>query len=181
MRQVVTGMWKSEIARERYLIGVHDVDPANPRLASELEKINDRFGNAVAHDITKQTGDAVAQVIDGQNRRNAQDAARLILMSSLSLATDPVLGLTRADIISFLASPVRNVGQLNSALDDFLGEAWYLHATADGRILFRTTENVRARLESSVKNVIGDTVRNEVAKLSRSPATSTSRSRRCRT
>jgi hypothetical protein len=164
LRQVVAGMWNSEEARERYLIGVHDLDPGNPRLASELEKINDRFGNAIAHDITKQTSDAVAQTIDGSSDRSAQDAARLILMSSLSLATNPVLGLTRAAIITFLAGPGRNIGSLNSALDSFLEQAWYLHATADGRILFRTTENVRARLESSVKNVIGETVRVEIGK-----------------
>ncbi|MCC6314223.1 MAG: ATP-binding protein, partial [Thermomicrobiales bacterium] len=165
MRQVVASLWSSDLAGERYLIGAHDVDPANPRLASELEKINDRFGNAIAHDIARQTGDAVAQIIDaGQGGHNARDAARLMLMSSLSLATNPTLGLTRADIITFLASPGRDIGNLNSALDALLERAWYLHATADSRILFRTTENVRARLESSVKNIPGDTVRNEIAK-----------------
>lgn len=164
MRLVIAGMWNSGLARERFIIGVHDVDPGNSRLASELEKINDRFGNAIAHDITKQTGDAVAQIIDGKGSHAARDAAHLILMSSLSQATNPVLGLTRAEIISYLASPGRNVGDLNTALSGLLEQAWYLHATADNRILFRTTENVRARLDSSVKNVNNDTVRNEVAK-----------------
>jgi hypothetical protein len=164
MRQVIAGMWNSDVAKERYLIGVHDVDTANPRLASELEKINDRFGNAIAHDVSNQTGDAVAQRIDAKDSRNAQDAARLILLSSLSLATNPVLGLTRADIISNLASPGRNVGNLSTALDSLIEQAWYLHATADNRILFRTTENVKARLDGSVKNVSGDMVHSEVAK-----------------
>lgn len=163
MRQVIAGMWESGIANDRYLIGVHDVDTGNPRLASELEKINDRFGNAIAHDVFNATGTAVAQQIDGSSGRNAKDAARLVLMSSLSLATNPVLGLTRADIISFLASPSRKVGDLNDALVQLTENAWYLHATADGRILFRTTQNVRARLAESVRNVIGDTVRLEIA------------------
>ncbi|MCA9863073.1 MAG: DUF499 domain-containing protein, partial [Thermomicrobiales bacterium] len=164
MRQVIAGMWNSGVASERYLVGVHDVDTMNPRLASELEKINDRFTNAIAHDIANGTDDAIAQQIDGKDGRNAQDAARLILMSSLSLATNPVLGLTRTEIITFLASPGRKVSDLDAALQQLMEGAWYLHATADGRLLFRTTENVRARLESSVKNVIGDTVRNEIAR-----------------
>lgn len=164
MRQVVASMWSNGAAEERYLIGAHDVDTANPRLFSELEKINDRFTNAIAHDITNDTRTAVAQQIDGPVKRDAQDAARLILMSSLSLATDPVLGLTRADIVSFLASPSRSIGELNAALDELLDRSWYLHATADGRLLFRTTENVKARLESSVKNIVGDAVENEIAR-----------------
>lgn len=164
MRLVIAGMWTSELARERFIIGAHDLDPGDSRLASELEKINDRFGNAIAHDISRQTGDAVAQTIDGKESHAARDAAHLILISSLSQATNPVLGLTRAEIITFLASPGRNVGDLNTALSRLSEGAWYLHATADGRILFRTTENVRARLEGSVKNVNNDTVRNEIAK-----------------
>lgn len=164
MRQVVAGMWQNGSAEERHLIGVQDFDTANPRLFSELEKINDRFTNAIAHDISNDTKSAVAQQIDGPGKRDAQDAARLILMSSLSLATDPVLGLTRADIVSFLASPSRGIGELNTALDELLENSWYLHATADGRLLFRTTENVRARLESSVRNVVGAVVENEIAK-----------------
>lgn len=163
-REIVAGLWEGGLSRDRYLIGVQEFDTANPRLASELDKINDRFTNAIAHDLSNSTGTAVAQQIDGPGGHDAQDAARLILMSSLSLATNPVLGLTRADIISFLASPNRKVGDLNDALARLNEEAWYLHATADGRLLFRTTENVRARLASSVRNVIGDTVRAEIAK-----------------
>ncbi|HEV2526876.1 MAG TPA: DUF499 domain-containing protein [Thermomicrobiales bacterium] len=164
MRQVIAGLWESRLAGERYLIGVQDIDTANPRLASELDKINDRFTNAIAHDISKSDRSAVAQRIDGPTGRNAGDAARLVLMSSLSLATNPVLGLTRADIISALASPGREVGDLDGALLQLIDGAWYLHATAEGRLLFRSTENVRARLEDSVKNVIGDTVRTEIGK-----------------
>lgn len=164
MRQVVAGMWQEEVAAERYLVGVHDFDTANPRLYAELEKINDRFGNAIAHDISNETRTAVAQQVDGPEKRNAKDVARLVLMSSLSSATDPVLGLTRADIITFLAGPNRAVAELDSALYELTNDAWYLHATADGRLLFRTTENVRARLESSVRNVVGDAVDNEIAK-----------------
>jgi predicted AAA+ superfamily ATPase len=61
MRQVIATMWETGVASERYVIGAHDVDPGNARLASEIRKINDRFENAIAHDVSNESSGAVAQ------------------------------------------------------------------------------------------------------------------------
>ena len=44
----------------------------------------------------------MAQQIDGPGRTDAQDAATLIFLSSLSQAVNPTLGLDRSDIAAYL-------------------------------------------------------------------------------
>ncbi|MFH1124178.1 MAG: hypothetical protein V1758_11035, partial [Pseudomonadota bacterium] len=55
---------------------------------------------------------ALAQQIDGAASTDAQDIAKLIFLSSLSTATNPVLGLSRSEILGDLAAPERDVVKL---------------------------------------------------------------------
>ena len=162
MRIVVADLWDSGAARDRYLIAAHDLDLHQPDLASEIKQINASLDNAIAHDIANDTHSSVAEVIDGPDRSDAQDAATLIFLSSLSQAVNPTLGLTRSDIIGYLAAPRRDVTSLRAALDELQARAWYLHATAGGALLFKNTENLVAKLEYYAQSMFGEERENEI-------------------
>lgn len=153
MRMVVARIWESGEESTNYLIGAQDLDFNESPILTEINQINNSLENAVAHDIAAEGHGAVAQVIDADSGTNAQDAARLIFMSSLSRATNPTLGLTRSEIVLYLASPRRDLSGLTKALDQLQLHAWYLHATHDGRLLFKNTENLNAKLEAYARGV----------------------------
>lgn len=89
---------------------------------------------------------------------DAQDAATLLFLSSLSQAISPTLGLSRSEVVAYLAAPDRNITTLRGALDALQqGQAWYLHATQAGSLLFRNTENLIAKLETYAR--VDDTER----------------------
>ncbi len=148
MRNVVADMWKSGAAKRAYLVAAHDLNLIHPEISSEVRTINSTLDNAIAHDIATDTGSAVAQQIDSSFSEDAQEAATLIFLSSLSQAINPTLGLSRSEIVAYLAAPNREVGHLRGALDALQGQAWYLHTTAAGMLLFKNTENLIAKLET---------------------------------
>ena len=156
MRIIVADLWNSGAARERYLIGAHELDLRKTDVMSELRQINRALDNAIAHDIATTNGNAVAEQIDAGHGRDATDAATLIYLSSLSQAVNPVLGLDRSTIVRYLAAPERDLGQLRVALDKLQQQAWYLHATSGGLLFFRNVENLNAKLESYAHGMLGD-------------------------
>jgi hypothetical protein len=157
MRGVVAEMWgPGGAARGQYLIAAHDLDLTNAEVMSEIRQINPTLESAIAHDIAAEGGTAVAQRIDGAGRHDAQDAATLIFLSSLSQAISPTLGLSRSDLVGYLAAPGRDVALLRAALDQVQGQAWYLHATGGGALLFRSTENLNAKLEAYAQGMLGE-------------------------
>ena len=79
-------------------------------------------------------------MIDGGDARDAQDTCKLVFLSSLSLAVSPTLGLDRSEIAAYLAAPGRDLVTLRAAIDRLQSEAWYMHPTRDGKLLFKNTE-----------------------------------------
>lgn len=74
-------------------------------MLGEIRQINAGLEVAVARDIAAEGGGALAQQIDGVEATDAHDIAKLIFLSSLSTATNPVLGLSRSEILGCLAAP----------------------------------------------------------------------------
>ncbi len=149
MRIVVAELWHSGAAKDRLLIGAHELDLGRSDIISEIRQINPTLENAIAHDIGAESGGAVAQEIDRDlGGREARDAATLIFLSSLSQAVNPTLGLDRSEIVGYLAEPGRNLTRLRDGLDRLQARAWYLHATSGGKLLFKNVENLNAKLES---------------------------------
>ncbi|MGI8550614.1 MAG: DUF499 domain-containing protein, partial [Dehalococcoidia bacterium] len=152
MRLIVAGLWSSGEARRQYLVGAEDLDLHRQEILSEVRQINSTLDTAVAHDIAATGGGSVAEQIDRGESSDAQDVCRLVFLSSLSQAMNPTLGLDRSDIVRSLATPGRDPTNLRAAIDRLQSEAWYLHATRDGKLLFRNTENLIAKLDSYTKN-----------------------------
>lgn len=99
-------------------------------------------------------GSSVAELIDGGAGSDAQDAAKLIFLSSLSQAVNPTLGLTRSDLVGMLAAPGRNVSLMNNALDSLQSGAWYIHATSGGALLFKNVENLVAKQDNYTRGML---------------------------
>ncbi len=153
MRLVVADLWSSGKASERFLIGAEDLDLHQPNVLSEVRQINPSLEVAIAHDIAAEGGSSVAEQIDAPSSEDAQDAAKLIFLSSLSQAVNPTLGLTRSEIAQYLARPGRDITVLRDVIDRLQASAWYLHPTADGKLLFKDTENLVAKLDSYTRGM----------------------------
>lgn len=151
MRIVVAQLWKESDASSRYVIGAHDIDLHDADVMNEIRQINRTLENAIAHDIADEQGNSVAEQIDAGGKTDAQDVARLIFISSLSTAVNPTLGLTRSDIVRALAAPGRDLSGITKAADRLQNDAWYIHATHTGNLLFKNVENLNAKLESYAK------------------------------
>ncbi|MBF6592778.1 MAG: hypothetical protein IVW57_19880, partial [Ktedonobacterales bacterium] len=156
MRIVVADLWRSHQAGRHALIGAQDINLLDPSIMSEVRQINNTLDAALAHDIATEGGGAVAQRMDGPTSRDTRDIATLIFLSSLSQAVNPTLGLTRSDITAYLAAPGRDVARLRDALDKLQAQAWYLHATPGGALLFKNTENLIAKLESYAQGMLAE-------------------------
>jgi hypothetical protein len=164
MRLMVRRLWDTNACKERYLIGAHDYDLLDQAMKTEVAQINATFEGAVAKDVQDAGGSATAQQIDGTSGRDAQDVAKLLLLSSLSTAVNPTLGLHRNDIGEYLTEPGRDLTRLREVIDEFQQNAWYVHALPGSKLVFRNTQNIVAMIEDFVKNTTIDMREQEVRK-----------------
>ncbi|MCC5786917.1 MAG: DUF499 domain-containing protein [Phycisphaerales bacterium] len=149
MRIITSRLWESGQADSRYLISVHDIDLNDAATLSEIRQINPNLENAISHDIANQ-GASVAEVMDQNIGSNdATDACRLLFMASLANVPNAVLGLSIAELVAYLCAPGRNLAKLKGeVLEKLATAAWYLHSNRDGKLFFKNTENLNAKLES---------------------------------
>lgn len=154
MRLIVSHLWSSGAAAKHGLISPHEFDLQDSSMLGEIRQINAGLEVAVARDITAEGGSALAQQIDGTASTDAQDIAKLIFLSSLSTATNPVLGLSRSEILGCLAAPGKDAVQLRGVFDRLQSDAWYLHVSRDGKLFFKNIENLKAKVATYARNKI---------------------------
>ncbi|MGI9047328.1 MAG: hypothetical protein ACR2FI_11205, partial [Burkholderiales bacterium] len=66
-------------------------------------------------------------------------------------------GLSIPEIIAYLCAPGRDISRLkNEVLNRFMTAAWYLHITGDGKLFFRNTQNLVARLKTTADAYLRD-------------------------
>ena len=152
MRIVTSGLWNTNAADKKLLIGAHDVNLNDRETLSEITQINNSLQNAIAHDIASN-GSAVAENMDANlGNSDASDACRLLLMASLANVPNAVLGLSIPEMVAYLCAPGRDLSRLKSdVLEKLATAAWYLHSNRDGKLYFRNVQNLNAKLESLVK------------------------------
>ncbi len=164
MRLMVRRLWDSKASKDRYLIGAHDFDLLDQSMKTEIAQINPTFEAAIAKDVQESGGGATAQLIDADQTHDAQDVAKLLLLSSLSTAVNPTLGLHRTNIAEYLAEPGRDLSRLREAIDGLQETAWYVHTLPGSKLVFRNTQNIVAMVEDYVKNTTQDMREQEVRK-----------------
>lgn len=161
MRVIIAKMWGGAVdggtgkADSAYLIGAHDIDLTDAEMVSEVKQINSKLEEAIAHDIETTGGGAVAQVLDRESGgSDSTDVSRLLLLASLTTSLNQLLGLNRSEIVAYLVAPGRDVVKIGrDVLDRLQTGAWYLHANREGRLYFKDTQNINAKLESYARNM----------------------------
>ena len=159
MQMVVSNLWKSGKADTIDLIHPYDLDLNLDEIASEVRTINPSLSEAIAHDIA-HAGDAEVEQIDLVNgNSDASDAARLILVASLSTTPGAIHGLREHQLVDCLQRPGRNLSTFKAnVLDKLATRAWYLHNSTDGRLYFKNQQNLAAKLRSMAQSLHTETV-----------------------
>jgi len=159
MQMVVSDIWKSEKAGKLDVIHPYDLDLNIDEIASEIRTINPSLSEAIAHDIAHD-GDAEVEQIDNANgNTDASDAARLILIASLSSTPGAIHGLREYQLVDCLQRPGRDLSTFKAnVLDKLAIRAWYLHSSADGRLFFKNQQNLAAKLRSTAQSLHSETV-----------------------
>ncbi len=159
MQMVVSNLWKSEKAAGIDLIHPYDLDLNLDEIASEVRTINPSLSEAIAHDVA-HSGDAEVEQIDAANgNSDASDAARLILVASLSTTPGAIHGLREYQLVDCLQRPGRDLSTFKAnVLDKLATRAWYLHNSADGRLFFKNQQNLAAKLRATALSLHPETV-----------------------
>ena len=159
MQMVVADLYKSKKAEQLDLIHPYDIDLNNDEISSEVKTINPALSEAIAHDVARG-GDAEVELIDKDNgNQDASDAARLILVASLSTTTGAIHGLREYQLVDCLQRPGRDLSTFKaSVMDKLATRAWYLHNSADGRLFFKNQQNLAAKLRSTAQSLNTQTV-----------------------
>ena len=165
MQMVVSNLWNSGKAATIDLIHPYDLDLNLDEIASEVRTINPSLSEAIAHDIA-HAGDAEVEQIDLANgNSDASDAARLILVASLSTTPGAIHGLREYQLVDCLQRPGRDLSTFKAnVLDKLATRAWYLHNSADGRLYFKNQQNLAAKLRSMALSLHPQTVDGELKK-----------------
>ena len=159
MQMVVSNLWHSNRADTIDLIHPYDLDLNLDEIASEIRTINPSLSEAIAHDVAHD-GDAEVEEIDRVNgTSDASDAARLILVASLSTTPGAIHGLREYQLVDCLQRPGRDLSTFKTnVLDKLALRAWYLHNSADGRLFFKNQQNLAAKLRSTALSLHVETV-----------------------
>ena len=159
MQMVVSDLWKTDRASTIDLIHPYDLDLNVDEIASEIRTINPSLSEAIAHDIA-HGGDAEVEQIDSVNgSTDASEAARLILVASLSTTPGAIHGLREYQLVDCLQRPGRDLSTFKAnVLDKLATRAWYLHSSADGRLYFKNQQNLAAKLRSQALSLHSETV-----------------------
>lgn len=152
MRVMVARVFDEETGKAdtNYLIHAHDLDLNDAETLAEIAQINPTLDNAISHDIASN-GQAIAENIDHNlGDSNAQDASKLILISSLANVPGAIKGLSMSEIVSYLCAPKRDVTRLpQDILATLLTTAWYLYSNNEGKLYFKNVQNLIARLKTT--------------------------------
>lgn len=167
MRQIVRLFYESGQAKVSYLINVFDVDLNNANMMSIFRQIKPSLEEAISHDIA-QDGKSIAEVIDNERPEkgnNAQQLAKLLLVSSLSTANHALLGLTEQEILGYMSAPHADVNALKSCLEELKTQCWYMKSDNRGRLYFQNTKNMVAEMNTLVDSYTNENARKELKKI----------------
>lgn len=159
MQMIVANLWNTKKAGQMEVIHPYDLDLNVDEIASEVRSINPSLSEAIAHDIAHE-GEAEVEQIDRANgNSDASDAARLILLSSLSTTPGAIHGLLEYQLVDCLQRPGRDLSTFKAdVLDKLATRAWYLHNTSDGRLHFKNQQNLAAKLRSVERSLHSEVV-----------------------
>jgi hypothetical protein len=164
MRTVVSRLWTTDAADSRYLIHPYDIDLNDTDTRSEILGINGRLDVAISHDVAGNGG-SVAENMDSNlgTGSDAQDACKLLLVASLANVPNATIGLTISEVVSYLCQPGRDIARIPKDILGILStRAWYLHSNREGRLFFKETQNLVAKLNTMAEALPRESSRKEL-------------------
>ena len=155
MRVIVSRLYDGKDGRadQISLIHAHDFDLNDRETLAEIVQINPTLDNAISHDIAAN-GQAIAEIMDANlGGTDAEDACKLVLVSSLTNVPNGVVGLSLSEIISYLCAPGRDLSRLpKDVLGVLATKAWYLHSSREGKLYFKNVQNLVAKLKTTAES-----------------------------
>lgn len=136
-----------------YLIHAHNLDLNDRATLAEITQINPTLDNAISHDIASN-GQAIAEIMDANlNTTDAEDACKLLLVSSLANVPGALQGLSISEVVSYLCAPGRDLSKMPKEILGILStKAWYLHSNRDGKLYFKNVQNLVAKLKTTAES-----------------------------
>lgn len=157
---------ESRIKEDVYLLSPEVFDLNDADTVTEVNKINSTLKNAISHDIASE-GHAEAEKLDKTAQTEIYSATtKTILLSSLALVQNSVLGLNEAELVAYLVKPGREIADFKGKILPALKTTcWYLHLDRQGNYLFRNTQNIVAKINSLIQTYNPDQVTREIRQL----------------
>ena len=151
-KKLLQGIFKdTNKADNQYLINPFDINLKNSNMANEIKSIKPELTNAISHDISNNGHSVAEQIDNATDSEDIQDVAKLVLMSSLSKATEAITGLSESEIYTYLSSPDRDITKIKGGIEVLREKAWYLYKE-DKKLVFNQTKNVIAAIQDRTQN-----------------------------
>ena len=163
--RLLRSVWDRK-ANDIFLIGPQHFDLSIAEVRDKLTEISG-MRDVIAKDLWDVQQSAHAQVIDlSTGKEAATQAGSLLLTASLSTAVNAVKGLTTAEMVECLVSPLREPSEFLESFQQLEESAWYIHHTPEGRYYFDRQENLTKLLQSlahdAPENQVDDLIRHRL-------------------
>ena len=166
--RLLKSVWERS-SNDVFLMGPQHFDLSIPEVRDKLTEISG-MREVIAKDLWDSGHSAHAQVVDLETGKEAAtQVGSLLLTASLSTAVNGVKGLTTAEMVECLVSPLREPSDFLSAFEELEKSAWYLHHNSEGRYYFDRVENLTKLLQSlaheAPENQIDDLIRHRLKEM----------------
>jgi hypothetical protein len=163
--RLLRSVWDRQ-SNDVFLIGPQHFDLSITEVRDKLTEISG-MRDVIAKDLWDAQQSAHAQVIDlSTGKEAATQVGSLLLTASLSTAVNAVKGLTTAEMVECLVSPLREPSEFLEAFQQLEESAWYVHHTPEGRFYFDRQENLTKLLQSlahdAPENQVDDLIRHRL-------------------
>ena len=144
--RLLKSVW-SRSGNDVFLIGAQHFDLSIPEVREKLSEIS-AMRDVIARDLWDSTSSAHAQIIDDNlKKEHCKEIGCLLLTASLSTAVNSIKGLSEAEMMECLISPLTKPGDYKASFLELQKTSWYLHKTEEGRFYFDHQENLTKKLE----------------------------------
>ena len=163
--RLLRSVWDRD-SNDVFLIGPQHFDLSIAEVRDKLTEISG-MRDVIAKDLWDAQKSAQAQIIDlNTGKEAATQVGSLLLTASLSTAVNAVKGLTTAEMVECLVSPLREPSDFLESFQQLEGNAWYIHHTPEGRYYFDRQENLTKLLQSlahdAPDNQVDDLIRHRL-------------------
>lgn len=163
--RLLRSVWDRK-SNDVFLIGPQHFDLSIAEVRDKLTEISG-MRDVIAKDLWDAQQSAHAQVIDlSTGKEAATQVGSLLLTASLSTAVNAVKGLTTAEMVECLVSPLREPSEFLESFQQLEENAWYIHHTPEGRYYFDRQENLTKLLQSlahdAPENQVDDLIRHRL-------------------